>query len=136
MAISALTGRTPDIDDFVQKSTKYNVPGGAGTGYNLLNMLDDTDYGVKYKQLQKSEAEINKTLDSGGIVMVSGRGPRPFLAGGHWILIRKKTSNGKWMVADPGGTDDSYKAITNKEWDTSSILPYMDEGGIFEITKK
>lgn len=136
MAISALTGRTPDIDDFVQKSTKYNVPGGAGTGYNLLNMLDDTDYGVKYKQLQKSEAEINKTLDSGGIVMVSGRGPRPFLAGGHWILIRKKTGSGKWMVADPGGTNDSYKAITNKEWDPSNILPYMDEGGIFEITKK
>lgn len=133
MAISALTGKTPDIDDFINKSTKYNYSGGPGTILDVTEMVEE--YGLRREAIEQSEAAINKVLDSGGLIYTTGKGAKPYLPTyGHAILIRKKTSNGKWKVADPGGTDASYQAVSNKDWDPSEILPYMDSA--FALYKK
>ena len=132
MAVTALTGKT-DIDGIMSKSKPFSISGG-GTSWDVASVVHD--YGLKTHRISNSEAEINKILNSGGMVMIAGKGPRPFISrGGHFVLVRKKTASGKWLIANPGGTDQSYIDGDMKEWDPSFILQYTTIGDAVAITK-
>ena len=132
MAVTALTGKT-DIDGIMSKSKPFSISGG-GTSWDVASVVHD--YGLKTHRVSNSEAEINKILNSGGMVMIAGKGPRPFISsGGHFVLVRKKTASGKWLIANPGGTDQSYIDGDMKEWDPSFILQYTTIGDAVAITK-
>lgn len=132
MAITALTGKA-DISSIINKSKPFSISGG-GTSWDVASVVHD--YGLKTHRVSNNEAEINKILNSGGMVMIAGQGPRPFISsGGHFVLVRKKTASGKWLIANPGGTDQTYTDDDMKEWDPSFILQYTNIGDAVAITK-
>lgn len=132
MAVTALTGKA-DISSIINKSKPFSISGG-GTSWDVASVVHD--YGLKTHRVSNNEAEINKILNSGGMVMIAGQGPRPFISsGGHFVLVRKKTASGKWLIANPGGTDQTYTDDDMKEWDPSFILQYTNIGDAVAITK-
>ena len=62
-------------------------------------------------------------------------GPGKFTSGGHFIVLRGITEDGKILVADPGSQKRS-----NQKWDLSLILSQAKEnaqaGGPFWIISK
>lgn len=132
MAVTALTGKA-DISSIINKSKPFSISGG-GTSWDVASVVHD--YGLKTHRVSNNEAEINKILNSGGMVMIAGQGPRPFISsGGHFVLVRKKTASGKWLIANPGGADQTYIDDDMKEWDPSFILQYTNIGDAVAITK-
>ena len=81
---------------------------GAGSSHQVTKFLAN-HYGLQYEKLptpaNSSQAieMINKYLDEGWTLHISGRGTAPFSAGGHYIAIRGKTNDGKWLLFNSSG---------------------------------
>ncbi len=88
-----------------------------------------TKYLADYYHLQyekptvSSESEavtkITDYLKNGWMVIVSGKGNRPFTTNGHYIGIRGITESGRWLIADPGHMED-YS--TKQDYDPTQIV--------------
>lgn len=64
----------------------------------------------------KNKGDVNaykEVFNRGGLISVSSKGSSPFLPQGHTIVLRGITSEGKFMIADPGYTDTNT-APTNQ----------------------
>ena len=81
---------------------------GIGSSHQVTKALAD-HYGLQYEKLptpaNASQAieMINKYLDEGWTFHISGRGTAPFSSGGHYIAIRGKTNDGKWLLFNSSG---------------------------------
>ena len=81
---------------------------GVGSSHQVTKALAD-HYGLQYEKLptpaNASQAieMINKYLDEGWTFHISGRGTAPFSSGGHYIAIRGKTNDGKWLLFNSSG---------------------------------
>ena len=85
-------------------------------------------WGLKSTELGKDMDKAISTLKAGGLVIAAGKGPVPFTEGGHILVIRGVTPQGKLLLGDPAHPD-----ANTQEWDSSQLLPYI--GGMFGITK-
>ena len=80
-------------------------------------------FGLNVEGATRYEGQkIADALASGKLV-VAIMGPGHFTTGGHFMVLRGVTAEGKILVADPG----SYKR-TGMEWDLSIILDESRRG--------
>lgn len=130
MIITALTGQriTPVETAKVAGDKGMYIPG-QGSLWTISPTLAE-HYGLKSRSIPKSVAGIKEALESGALVIASGQGPKPFTSGGHFIVIRGITADGKFKVGDSGHSDTS-----DKDWDTGPILSSMNGGSIYAIYK-
>ena len=123
MIVSAVTGNfttppeltktydcdtTSSTDCLLQYAEKYGFEGvSIGAKYGL-------HYSSSNEQIKQA---INQYFDDGYILIVSGvignpsfdnATRNPFSSSGHYVVLYGRDSNGKWLIADPGGT--------NRDW--------------------
>lgn len=117
IVVSTLTGQNITPVD----TAKWSVNNGhrcEGNGsYHSLIPKGAEHYGLKVEKLGRSSAkELARHLSSGKLVIaIMAKGH--FTTGGHFIVLRGITSDGKVLVADPASVKRS-----NREWDMSIIL--------------
>lgn len=127
MIITNLTGQhvTPDMTAAYGYNTHVDgyptgtaADDGWGGSYgNLLGPVIGEHWGVHSKPIDNfSIDEINKTLRSGGLVLAGGHmdsdtaaNHGPFSTGGHFVVIRAITSDGKWLIGNSGGWPDNIQ---------------------------
>lgn len=135
MIITALTGETVTPSETAAygaaNGTLY-LNGNGGSLHNVQTVIGG-HWGLKSEQLSADVAQINQALRDGALIITSGSGPAPFTSGGHFIVIRGVTGDGKWLIGDSNG----QKGIENSstEWEPSFILSYANSGNIHALTK-
>ncbi len=112
-------------------NTLYN--GGAdGSKWNIASVIGKK-WGLTATQLGGSVAEINTALRSGKLVITSGSGPSPYTQGGHFIVIRGVTADGKWKIGDSNSTIGIENS--KKDWDPGFIMSNTATGNIWAVGK-
>lgn len=117
MVVSSLTEQTVDPKAMAQWSYEhgYCAPG-SGSHYGLIQAAADA-YGLDAQAWTDLSADgISQALASGHIfvaLMTQGH----FTSGGHFIVLRGVTLNGKILVADPNSRERSLTA-----WDPQLIV--------------
>ncbi len=130
MIITNLTGKSVGVVEtanFAASNGQY-IPG-AGSAWTIAPVLAQK-YGLKATQIGKDLARITQTLQAGGLVIASGKGPVPFTTGGHFIVIRAVTPSGKFLVGD-----SAHEAANTQEWDPQQLLSAMPGGSTYAVTK-
>lgn len=118
MVMSYLRGKTilpSDIVDFT--GNKYYV-NGVGSSWDIFPAVA-IHYQVSCSNLGMSESEVIDALKNGRPVIAS-MGPGTFTKGGHFIVLRGVTAEGKVLVNDPN--DNGVKDHKNKSFDMSLIM--------------
>jgi lysophospholipase L1-like esterase len=128
MIVTALTGKTVLPPEVATKAASMYVPG-AGSSWQIGPFVASL-YGLKSAPVEADVAKISQVLINGGLVIAPGQGAKPFTSGGHFIVIRAVTADGKWRVGDSGHTDTS-----DKNWDPATLVAMMRDGGVYAITK-
>jgi hypothetical protein len=130
MIITALTGQRvtpPETANYAASQGMY-IPG-VGSSWSIGTVLAK-HWGLKSKFIGGSASKINETLKNGGLVIAAGRGALPYTSGGHFIVIRGVTADGKWKVGDSG-----HRNTSDKDWDPAGILANTSDGSVYAITK-
>jgi hypothetical protein len=132
MIITALTGQkvTPvETAEYAAEQGMYVKD--QGSKWEIGSVLAKK-WGLQAKNIGVNQEAIAKTLQAGGLVITAGKGAKPFTSGGHFIVIRGITSDGKFKVGDSGHSDTS-----DKEWDPQQLLESMKgrDGSVYAITK-
>ena len=103
----------------------------ANHGYRVSNGTDDKlfeavakEYGVKCERMTQSADNIVRELKKGKVI-VAHMGPGTFTGGGHFIVLKGLTSDGKVVVADPNG------GKRNGAWSAEKIAKERKGGGMF-----
>ncbi len=132
MIITNLTGKqvTP-VETSKYAAEKGLYIAGQGSSWDIGPVLAE-HWGLKAQNIGVNLEAITKTLQAGGLVITAGQGAEPFTSGGHFIVIRGITAEGKFKVGDSGHSDTS-----DKEWDAQQILASMRgrDGSVYAITK-
>ena len=130
MIITALTGQqiTPVQTANYAASQGLYIPG-AGSSWSIAPVLA-AHWGLDATPIGANIDKITATLQTGGLVIVSGQGPIPFTTGGHYIVIRGVTADGKWLIGDSAHNDTSDKA-----WEPSQLISFTNDGSVYAITK-
>lgn len=72
-------------------------------GEKLITVVKKHGLTYDEKKVAWSVDAINKALDEGKVIQVSANGSAPFSSSGHYISIRGKTSDGKWLLFNSAG---------------------------------
>jgi len=130
MIITALTGRqvTPDITAAYATAQNLYIQG-VGSSWSIASVLS-AHWSLNAQAIGANVARITATLQNGGLVIASGEGPLPFTSGGHYIVIRGVTADGKWKIGDSGHNNTS-----SQEWDPQQLVASMNDGSVYAITK-
>jgi hypothetical protein len=133
MAITALTSQTVTPADTIEYANTQNiyVPG-TGSAWTVAPILAE-HWNLNAENISNSVAAINEVLRNGGLVVTSGSGAAPFTSGGHYIVIRGVSEDGKWKVGDSNGTIGQQNSL--KLWDPQQILDIANADNIVAITK-
>ena len=117
MAISSLTDKTVDPVEMAGWSydNGYWSPGGGS--FHALIPGAAKAFGLAVEGCAAKEAQrIVNALSSGKLIIaIMGKGH--FTSGGHFIVLRGVTAEGKILVADPAS-----KKRSEQEWDLSIIV--------------
>jgi hypothetical protein len=134
MIITTLKGQTvtPDITASYAAQQGLYVSG-AGSSWGIGKVLAE-HWGLKASLVGDNKAAISSALQSGSLVIVSGKGALPFSPSGHFIVIRAVTSSGRWLIGDSGHSDTS-----TKDWSPDVILSGIQNNGsggsVYAISK-
>ncbi len=123
MVITNLTGKKVTPDTIGNKATAVGgrVCGSGSVAANIITIVKD--YGLKYETIGWSVNDINDALDQGKVIYLSGKGSSPFSSQGHFIAIRGKTSNGKWLLFNSaGGCKKDQYTPSKTEYNPSDII--------------
>lgn len=124
MVVSGLTGQriTPNI---VADWSYRNGHRAEGSGsYWSLMTEGGKNYGLNVEAVSRKDPNsIIKALSEGNPVIVS-MGKGHFTSGGHFIVLRGITADGKILVHDSASVERS-----NKEWDLSIIMNESSTNG-------
>jgi len=118
MVTSYLNGEvvTPlDIVDFT--GNRYYQPG-AGSTWSIFPAVS-SNYGYSCSNLGKNTSALIDALQSGHPVIAS-MGPGTFTKGGHFIVLKGITEDGKILVNDPN--DNDRKNHNNTEFNLNTII--------------
>jgi len=99
-----------------------------GTIHLPLIKAASDKWGLNYSDISGQTLDVAiETVKAGGLVYIGGQGPAPFTAGGHIIVMRGVTDDGKIIIGDPyRNAADVYPRETIEAYRSSS----------FAITKK
>jgi hypothetical protein len=131
MIITNLTGKSvlpPEAADYAYQSGMFVAKcdcSSWGIGPTLAK-----HYGLSSKPVGTDLAKINEALRAGALIIMSGSGPVPFTDGGHFIVIRAVTTDGKWMVGD-----SAHKDANTQKFDPQLILSHGNAGSAYAISK-
>ena len=130
MIITALTGKqvTPVETANYAASQGLYIPG-AGSSWSIAPVLA-AHWGLNAIPIGSNIDKITATLQSGGLVITSGQGPLPFTSGGHYLVIRGATADGKWLIGDSAHSDTS-----DQPWDPQQLVTSMNDGSVYAISK-
>lgn len=118
MVVSYLTKNAVLPDDIVNYvGNKYYVSG-QGSSWSIFSAVA-THYQLNYSDLGMNKDSIISSLKSGRPVIAS-MGPGQFTKGGHFIVLRGITSDGKVLVNDPN--DNATKNHKNISFDLDFII--------------
>ena len=130
MIITALTGTKVTPDQTAEYAGKIGMYiAGAGSSWAIAPRLAEK-WGLKSEAIGKDLAKITSALQQGKLVITSGSGAVPFTSGGHYIVIRGITADGKFKVGDSAHPD-----ANSKDWDPAPILSNMNAGSVYAISK-
>ena len=88
-----------------------------GGSYWTLFPAAANNWGLRCTEVSLSdEASIINALQTGSLVICSGRGDNPYTKGGHLLVLRGITSDGNFLMADPYKSDNNFR-----EWSMSEI---------------
>ena len=106
MVLSYLTGETVDPPKAASYSLKHGYRWeGQGTAWEYFPAISK-EYGINCESYSPSASKIRSELASGK-TMIMSMGPGNFTRGGHYIVLKGITSDGKIIVADPASRDRS-----------------------------
>jgi hypothetical protein len=110
-----------DVSDYAVSSGAKDSPT-SGSDANRVVPALAKHYNLDYKPIPLRDAAAMKAaLAAGGLIIVSGQGASPYTSGGHFVVIRKVTASGNFLIANPNSL--SAEAATNeKEYSTDSTL--------------
>lgn len=128
MIVTALTGKTVLPPEVAAISGDLYEPG-KGSKW-IIGPFVAGKYGLQSTPIEANVAKISETLINGGLVIAPGQGAKPYTSGGHFIVIRAVTADGKWRVGDSG-----HKDTSDKNWDPATLVAMMRDGGVYAITK-
>lgn len=124
MAVNALTGRDVNPGDVIRftNTNKMWLPGDRGTSFDgVINL--GKNFGINGHQMQnfKDLNAYKEVLQNGGMILVAGSGPVPFVTApqAHFVLIRGMTTEGKFLVADPYPKTADTNTVA---WDANQII--------------
>lgn len=130
MIITALTGQAVTPDQTAKKAGDDGMyHPGDGSSWDVANDLAK-HYGLKSTKIKADVTAINNALKSGSYVITSGKGGLPFTKGGHYIMIRGVTADGKWKIGD-----SAHRDTNNQTFSPSTILSMAAEGSMYAISK-
>ena len=130
MVLTYLLGETHDPVEIANWSLKrgYHVKG-EGTAWAFFKACADS-YGVECQQMGISKDAIINNLKAGKVIIMNV-GPGHFTSGGHYIVLRGITDDGKIIVADPASEKRS-----NQVWDIDVFLKEGKQMWVFDGGKK
>lgn len=133
MAITALTGERITVADTIEYANTQNiyVPG-TGSAWSVAPILAE-HWGLQAANIDNTVAAVNDVLRGGGLVVTSGSGASPFTSGGHYIVIRGVSEDGKWKIGDSNGTIGQQNSL--ELWDPQHILDIANGDNVVAITK-
>jgi Peptidase_C39 like family len=101
------------------------IPGTGTSHYKLLEPASKK-WGFKYEDISSSSIDLAiDVVKNGGLVYMGGAGPAPFTAGGHIIVLRGITDDGKLIIGDPWrGEADVYEKSTIEAYRGSTFGIY------------
>ena len=118
MVLSYLRGESITPEDVVNFTGNRYYVTDQGSSWSIFSACA-SHWQVNCKDLGKSETELIKELKDGHPVIAS-MGPGTFTSGGHLIVLRGITSDGKILVNDPN--DNNSKSHYTKKFDLSLIM--------------
>lgn len=130
MIVTALTG-TKVLPPEVAEVAKSMYVEGAGSSHQIGPFVA-AHYGLQSTNVGANVAKITEALLAGQLVIAPGGGADPFTKGGHFIVVRGVTANGKWKVGDSKGNGAE---TSQKEWDPQTLVSQMRPGGVYAISK-
>ncbi len=116
MVLTNITGKmiTPIVTADFSLKNGYRVKDN-GTAWAFMPAVGSA-YGVNCTQISTDAATIKNSLMSGNLISMSVN-PGTFSSGGHFIVLRKVTDDGRIVVADPNS-----EARSKMAWDIN-IFP-------------
>lgn len=130
MIITALTGQAVTPDQTAKKAGDDGMyVSGEGSSWEVANNLAK-HYGLKSTKIKSDATAISNAVKGGSYVIMSGKGSLPFTGGGHYIMIRGVTADGKWKIGD-----SAHRDTNNQEFNPSTILSMAAEGSMYAISK-
>ena len=130
MVIHYLTGNTKPtpytLFKWCYEKGYYN---GSGLDHSVVSAMGKL-YGVTGSWVGKDGEKIVKALTS-GYPVIAHMGPGVFTKGGHYIVLRGVTKDGKILVNDPASS-----SRTSKAWPLSTILKQGKTSTPFMICSK
>lgn len=135
MIITALTGKTVtplDTATYGAENGTTAGDGADGSKWNIQTVIGE-HWGLKSENIEASVNAINTALQGGALIITSGSGSAPFTSGGHYIVIRAVTKDGKWLIGDSNGSKGAENSKT--EWDPETILNGIAESNVWAVTK-
>lgn len=142
MIITNMTGQkvTPDMTAAYGYSQGTAAGGGVGGSFGyLLGPIIGGHWGLKSTPITDFNIDaINKALRSGALILANGHADSaaaqangPFSQGGHFVVIRAVTADGKWLIGNSGGWPD------NKEYDPAWVYANtMTQHFAWALTRK
>jgi hypothetical protein len=129
MIITALTGKAVNLVDVAQTAASGGmyIPG-SGSSWKVGPYLAQK-YSLRAAPVAKNVTAINAVLRSGGYIILSGQGAAPFTTGGHYIVIRGVTADGKWRIGD-----SFHKDANETPYDPNYILSIANDN-LYAIMK-
>lgn len=101
-------------DQVAARFSQYYIPG-QGSSWGLMTE-GPRAYGYTSVDIGNNMTKAAEELRKGAVILASGEGPKPFTTGGHILVLRGITADGKILVGDSGHTDTS-----DKEWDPEQL---------------
>lgn len=122
MIITALTGKQVTPVDTATYGRDHGTSYADGGSYHNIHQVLGDHWNLKYTYVGKDVAAINKGLRAGGLIILAGSGSAPFTSGGHFIVVRAVTNDGKWLIGDSNGKVGQENSSNSKSWDPGYIL--------------
>lgn len=127
MLVSNLSSDTTFDPPKANKEAKNNggCEVGGGSKNSLFTQISKEHSGFSYDSISMDldgADKVTQVIRDGGLVAANVQKQSPFTGGGHWILIRGLTEDGKVKVADPNSKDRSLdgeydiKDFINEKW--------------------
>lgn len=133
MIVTALTGQLHTPKEVAPQAAAHGARADNGSYGDKLAETAQAEYNLQYQHVddsQVTEDNVNNWLSEGKMMLFSV-GPYntefgPLTGGGHFIAIRGKTSDGKWLTFDSARRDQDRN---NRHYTPNDILQaYLTHG--------